>query len=245
MTQARGGAMTAEEPASTIVGARVLVTIADPLYRLVYRALDMTALRYGRLYTHLRRHPARTILEIGVHRGRRSVGFIRSCLKTYPPSEVHFFGIDLFDLYESAPPSVDLAAEHALTKRPLPQAAIRERLIALLPSSNIHLYAGPSQEVFAAHWREMPPMDFVFIDGGHSLETIQSDFEFASRLLSKEGYIFLDDYWLTDEAGCRRLVRSLSSQAYDVRIYPVPDCYKNAVGFIWLVRVRPRGAEGE
>lgn len=221
------------------IGARVLVSLADPVYRLLYCALDKTALRYERLYAHLRKHPARTILEIGVYRGQRSVGFVRSCLEAYPASEVHFFGIDLFELYESTPSSVNLAAEYALTKRPLPQAVIQERLTALLPSSNIHLYAGPSQEVFAAHSHEMPPMDFVFIDGGHSPETVQSDFDFASRLVSKEGYIFLDDYWLTDAGGCRRLVRSLSPREYQVHIHRIPDCYKSTVGFIWLVRVRP------
>ena len=215
----------------------VAETAIDPLYRAARRLARTIGFRYEILYRHLRRHPARNILEIGVYRGIRSREFVRASLTKLPPAEVHFYGIDLFEQY-SVTQRGAIEDEFAELKPPLSQAEIHRLLADLLPSENIHLYAGRSGEVFANQGSELPPMDFVFIDGGHSLATIREDFEHCARLLARGGSIFIDDVWLSRAAGGRRLFQSLSPRQWEKRLYPIPDFFKDTVGFIWLARVR-------
>ena len=213
--------------------------VMDPLYRLARKVTRKTGFRYEYLYWHLRRNPARNILEIGVYRGVRSREFVKACLAKLPASEVNFYGIDLFELYKESDPDF-INKEFAQYKPPLSREEIRAVLGQLLPQSNTHLFAGRSDHVFARHLHTMPQMDFIFIDGGHSLDTIQSDFECCSKLISPTGAIFLDDYWLSRDAGSRVLFESLSLHLWDKWLFPIPDFYKDTVGFIWLARVRRR-----
>lgn len=223
------------------LGYQVLSLVADPVYRLARKVTRRIGFRYEYLYWHLRRNPARNILEIGVYRGVRSREFVKACLANLPAREVNFYGIDLFELYKELD-SEFITKEFAQTKPPLSRDEIREVLGALLPQSNIHLFAGRSDRILARHSQDMPQMDFIFIDGGHSLETIQSDFEYCSKLISPAGTIFLDDYWLSRDAGCRVLFERLPPHLWEKWLFPIPDFYKDTVGFIWLARVRGRQA---
>ena len=75
--------------------------------------------------------------------------------------------------------------------------------------------------------------DFIFIDGGHSVETINNDFNFSLKMIKKNGFIILDDYYhnnknLIKYAGCNNLIDNLDnnfniviSDNKDIHISPI------------------------
>jgi predicted O-methyltransferase YrrM len=83
-------------------------------------------------------------------------------------------------------------------------------------------------------------MDFIFIDGGHSFETIQSDWDNVKHRMHDETVVVFDDYWtgpaLTDpvysQGGCQRLIDSLTG--YQVEILEPTDKFKR----IWSNMVK-------
>jgi len=58
--------------------------------------------------------------------------------------------------------------------------------------------------------KNLPLGDFFFIDGGHSLETIDSDWKNCKRLMHDRSIIVLDDYWHGNyKQGCASLIDTL------------------------------------
>ena len=67
------------------------------------------------------------------------------------------------------------------------------------------------------------PIDFVFIDGGHSVETIQSDWDNIKKLMHKDTVVIFDDYYEdTAETGCQTTISSLGNK-YFVEKISAPD----------------------
>ena len=66
------------------------------------------------------------------------------------------------------------------------------------------------------------PIDFVFIDGGHSVETIQSDWENVEKLMHENTVVIFDDYYDdTEKVGCKTIVDSLDEK-YSVEKISAP-----------------------
>ena len=76
----------------------------------------------------------------------------------------------------------------------------------------------------------IPPFDFAFIDGGHSVETIKNDYEWARKNISKGGTIILDDYYDPELGG---LGCNFLSEFGEV----LPSTDKTDKGFVHLLRV--------
>jgi Methyltransferase domain len=58
------------------------------------------------------------------------------------------------------------------------------------------------------------PVDFVWLDGGHSVDTIRSDWEQVQRVLLPGAWVFFDDWYSggqidTTRFGCNEVVRDL------------------------------------
>lgn len=199
--------------------------------------------RYRNLLMEIRRQHCRTILEIGVYRAIRSVEMIETALLAHPPEEIEYFGFDLFE---------DLSEELCVkefSKKPSPMVE-SERLLRAT-GVRIHLFKGFSQETlprFVGSQRAHgPEIDLVFIDGGHAIETIASDWDNASKLMSSRTVVLFDDYYVnTDpevrEVGCRRIVDALDRSRFDVRILEPEDAFEKEWGTlrIRLARVSVR-----
>ena len=70
-------------------------------------------------------------------------------------------------------------------------------------------------------------MDLIFIDGGHSLETIASDWRWASQLMHNKTAVIFDDYWLDrTDAGCKSTVDGIDRSEYRVKIWPLVDKFE-------------------
>ena len=82
------------------------------------------------------------------------------------------------------------------------------------------------------------PVDFVWLDGGHSIETIRSDWENIKRCLTPDAVVFFDDYFEgggidTTVTGCNSLLAELKHE-----ILPIKDWVIGG-GTTQMVRVFP------
>lgn len=146
----------------------------------------------------------RSIVEIGTNQGRSAVLMIKQAQKYR--KNVQYVG---YDLFEEANHETD-TAELNIKKHPFVDQ-VREHITEQCPGVEINLIKGNTRKTLN------PLMaDIVFVDGGHSIETIQHDFERVKH----SNIIILDDYYTPDDDGncpdikkygCNRLVESLGS----------------------------------
>jgi predicted O-methyltransferase YrrM len=107
------------------------------------------------------------------------------------------------------------------------------------------LHQGYTRDTLPAFRKANPNFtaDFVFIDGGHKIETIDEDWRNCSRLVDRRGVIYLDDYYgnaeLAKQFGCNVLVDRLTNDpAWDVTVLPVTDTFER-IGSVQIARVAP------
>ena len=84
-------------------------------------------------------------------------------------------------------------------------------------------------------------VDFVFIDGGHSFETIESDWNNIQKIIDKSSVVIFDDYWYPPndaEAtfGCNRIIDSLDRDKWEVTELPISDTFP--LGRVHFVEVK-------
>jgi hypothetical protein len=162
------------------------------------------------------------------------------------PGQIHYYGFDLFELQSRG----DLA--HEFAKKPPAMDQVRSRLERT--GANIHLFKGYSRETLPAfmekHHDTVKAVNMIFIDGGHSFETIETDWRYASELIAKHGIIILDDFLSNTEeevagVGCQDLVSRLDPRQYSVQMLEPEDRYVNAWGTLRTRMVAVRIKERE
>ena len=218
--------------------------------------------RYQLLLREVRRtRPCTRVVEVGTWNGARAEQLAMAALSSN--AHVTYHGFDLFEMQTEE----DFAEE--LSKRPPSEATVRERLerfAAMLAggpwrpwsrhgrgvrpwmprSFSYELHKGYTRDTMPAFADEHErSVDFVFIDGGHSIETIENDWTCAARLVRVGGTIVLDDHYqndaLTDRFGCNFLRERLRlDPAWDVDVLPVVDVVPE-MGGIQLLRATYRG----
>ncbi|MGQ0802729.1 MAG: class I SAM-dependent methyltransferase [Actinomycetota bacterium] len=190
--------------------------------------------RYQTLRREARAASGPRILEIGVSGGRSARLLIAEVLKTHGRAE--YWGFDVFR--EHAAPEL-LARE--LSSMPLSEQDIRARLERR--GATVHLLGGDSRETLRK--ARLPPMDLVFIDGGHSYETVASDWANVQAFLHDGSVVIFDDYTNEDGVvrggyGVRALVDSIDRNRWRVELLPPVNEFKEEWGTLTtqLARVR-------
>jgi hypothetical protein len=100
------------------------------------------------------------ILEVGTCKGERAEMMIRAAQKYR--ARVEYIGFDLFE----APPESEFSAR----THPWPLKRVRDRLMD--NGAAVTLIPGDTRKTLPAHVGVLDPVDFVFLDGGHSEETV-------------------------------------------------------------------------
>jgi predicted O-methyltransferase YrrM len=212
------------------------------------RVLQIEPRRYRYLLTTVYRLRPRTIVEIGTYNGAHAVQMIETASLFRPVSEIEYYGFDLFEALTAR----DLKAE--FSKVPPPQKEVLPNLEAT--GARVELFQGYTHEtlprfVEQAAARGLRP-DFVFIDGGHAIETIRSDFRHLEKLLGRESVVLFDDYYTNDPEevrglGCQSLIDALDRERYRVRVLGTEDRFPKEWGTLQvrMARVRLSGARGE
>ncbi len=174
--------------------------------------------RYHHLFDTIHATHAQHIFEIGVWNGKRGVEMIKEAQKH--ASDVSYYGFDLFE---------DLGNEGyiaELSKMPPTEAEVRTLLEST--GARVTLFRGNTLETLPKNAPTLPVMDFIFIDGGHSVETILSDWNSIQNLIGKNTVVLFDDYWRNrTDAGCKVVVDAIDRSQFDVTILPEIDIFNN------------------
>lgn len=192
--------------------------------------------RYWPLVRAARRYRPRCIVEIGLYRGERAALMIDAALPAVPA--LQYWGFDLF----ASGMTPDLMATEA-SLPPLPIEEVRAKLAR--PRLDLHLVAGQSSSTLPGATGIQA--DLVFIDGGHSYETVAADWANVQPLLSPGAIVFFDDYTNPDPVvhegyGVTRLIDEIDRQRWRVRLLRPVDTTERTYGRFQsrLAEVRPR-----
>ena len=177
--------------------------------------------RYEHLLQAIREKQPTAIMEIGVWNGMRAL----SMLNLAPKAK--YYG---FDLFEDATAQTD--KEELNSKPHNAMQTVWDRLTGF----DVALVKGNTRETLPLF---NEPVDFVFIDGGHSVETIRSDWENVKRVIVPGARVFFDDYLTATPIdysslwGCNAVVKDLRHE-----VLPSKDWLKGG-GHTQIVMVWP------
>ena len=171
------------------------------------------AKRYDQLLEEIDNLRPKTILEIGTNDGTNAVRLIKRA--SLYQNDVVYFGFDMFEVMNEA----NFLREFALqvpTQNKVEQYLVRNKC------KRLHLFPGNTVETLRIEKERLPKMDLVFIDGGHSQETVASDWKNVQDLLHKDSVVFFDDYpnW-----GVGPIVDAIDPKYWDVKIMPIEDIF--------------------
>jgi hypothetical protein len=179
------------------------------------------AARYFHLWQEVQRLRPRRIVEIGVFRGETGARLIEHALLYQ--DRVDYWG---FDLFAEGATSALLEAEAAIVTPPLALESVYQRLQH--PRATVHLIPGDTKITLPR--TDMPPADLVFIDGGHSYETVTADWLNVQRILHERTVVYFDDYTnaaaeIHEHYGVKRLLDGLRRSQWRVEILEPADTY--------------------
>ena len=145
--------------------------------------------RYKVLLDIVREAQPYHVVEIGTWNGKRACEFmaVTDCFYTG------------FDLFEEANRDLDAQELNVKAHNEIVEVAKRIEMAGL---SKFALFRGNTRETLP-DWidNHYKPFDFAFIDGGHSVETIKSDFDYIYENIDDGGIIILDDYYKPEVEG--------------------------------------------
>lgn len=176
--------------------------------------------RYNCLLDLIDELKPQSILEIGTWTAVHACELIRRAQQHR--DQVLYVG---FDLFKTAP-------AYELSK---PAPLHRPEILARLKETGarIVLIEGDTRESLAR--ASLSPVDLIYIDGGHSLQTVRNDWKQTQRFAHRETVWVLDDYYPDRlDCGCRSVVDSLPSNRvsflssavfdHEIRLVRVDPC---------------------
>ncbi len=194
--------------------------------------------RYEQIPRILSVLPHEVIAEIGVAKGR--TGREMCLVNLRRGRKVHYIGFDLFEQMTEALSATELNAKAVDSLEAVAAGfkALQDEYPGLL---TFQLVQGNTRETLPDFKWPEDGVDIVFLDGGHSVETIASDYD-AVRNIAR--LVIFDDYYLagqdTAKFGCNTLVDGLKGKTF----LPVVDRFGDME--IQLVAAGPiLGRQGE
>lgn len=188
-------------------------------------------MRYSQIIDVINEVKPKKILEVGTWNGVRAVEMCLAAL--VHNTNVSYLG---FDLFEDATSETDA---HELNVKPhANKDDIRHNLSVQLPACTISLVSGNTNITLKGFRGEY---DFAFIDGGHSVETIQNDGENTNHIPVR----LFDDYYVADnkercpdlkQFGCNQFIDSLDKSQFEITILPAADPIRQG-GLTKIVKV--------
>jgi hypothetical protein len=189
-------------------------------------------IRYDRIPEIIEQRRPAIFLEIGVWHGERAYKMIEAARRHFKASEIQYFG---FDFFEKMP--IDLISEEVSRKAENPSCEmVREYLRDHIDAGvNVQLIVGNSTKTLPN--TRLPPIDFAFIDGGHSYNTVKQDWLNVSTILSNNGTVVFDDYVNNmavkkEGFGVNQLVNEIDRTKYDVEILAPVDWWPRPWGVL-------------
>ena len=165
------------------------------------------------LLNHIREKRPKNFLEIGVFHGVTSRN-ICELLHSIHGKNFKFTGVDIFsnnreNLNEEYAPNLKFSNP---LKRIYYKYIIRtdpyslQSVLNLLKKfrNNVNIIKGDSNKVLKD--LNLEKFDYVFLDGGHKFETVKSDLEHLTKVISNGGIVVCDDYNLFQAPGVKAAI---------------------------------------
>lgn len=194
-------------------------------YRNLYEAIDQIKERGTACFN---------FLEIGTYNGNRAIALMQYWHAIAPGVPGYYYG---FDLFEALTPEMS-KAELSKTKLPpsLREAGKKLNKAGIMSA----LWGGNTRESLPRNVPHLPEMDLIFVDGGHSPETIQSDWEAIQPIVGPRTIVLLDDYYPNrTDYGCQALVTELDllDAPFDITLLDPLDTIPTNKMEIRMVRI--------
>ena len=201
-------------------------------------------MRYRYLIQKVTEHKCKKIMEVGTHQAYHAIQMVQYSSKIDGRTDnIDYYGFDLFESYEKDESSGNV-------KIPFDIEKVRELMHSsgqylngphkvkngynntglTLDKNNIHLYKGDTRKTIPNFVSSNPDlkMDLIYIDGGHSIENIQTDWDNVQPLIDEHTVIIFDDYnkpqlgW-----GCNTTVDGLSLEDWNVEVLSNCDSWND------------------
>jgi hypothetical protein len=154
----------------------------------------------------------KNFLEIGVFHGVTARN-VCELLHSIHGNDFKYVGLDLFgesieNINEVIPnikfnnPLKEVYFKYILRQDPYSIEAVANLLKKF--KKNIHLIKGNSNYLLKKI--DMSKIDYVFLDGGHTYETVKNDLHYSKQVLDKNGTILCDDYNLSQAPGVKKAI---------------------------------------
>lgn len=187
--------------------------------------------RYTYLFTAIRKIKPKNIMEIGTWNGNRAEQMIETAQKFWPVSEITYYGFDLFEEMMKELITKEVIGEAQKLRVLPPMEEVRKKLIKT--GAKINLFKGNTLKVLPEVIHSLPKMDFIFIDGGHSIETITNDWHYSQQLMVKNTVVIFDDYYFNkDDIGAKTVIEKIDGNQFYVKILPIKDQFNNKSGLL-------------
>lgn len=204
------------------------------------RILTIKPKRYRNLLKIIYGQRCKRIMEIGTCNGIHARQMIETASIFYPINKIEYHGFDLFE----DDTKENLKKEFVETHKPPSHEEVKQRLQAT--GTIIHLYKGYTNNTlseFLDKFDYNKQIDFIFIDGGHSIKTITSDWNYVKKIMSDKTTVIFDDYYSNEESevrgmGCQLLIDKLDRNIYDVEILEPEDNFKKKWGVLRINMVK-------
>lgn len=180
----------------------------------------MSRLRDKQIYYYIKKYKPKKILEIGTWNGSNAIKMINTCIEY--TNQVLYTGIDLFELLIEKDIKKELAYKKVFSIKD-----VSTKLKKYYQSNRkifIDLRQGYSRDILPKIYIKY---DFIYIDGGHSVETIQNDWNFCKNMLESNGYVIFDDYFNIDTVGCKQIINNINQTEFKVKLLPIIDLYED------------------
>lgn len=183
--------------------------------------------RYAAVCDSIRQVRAKSILEVGTWNGERALTMAAAAMEI--PGDAHYVGFDLFEAMTAEKSKAEFNA-----KTPNAEAVVRRRLQDFARKHrgfSFELYKGDTRDTLPSFLgtRLSGAIDLVWLDGGHSVETIASDWANCRKAVRSSGMVLLDDYYsdvspeFLAKFGCNTLVNRLTAEGCKVEVLPIRD----------------------
>lgn len=128
-------------------------------------------------------------------------------MKKYSPDSVEYYGFDTFEGWNN----------HQLKR-------VKSRLSKL--GCKFKLIKGNSTKTIPNHINNLPKMDLIFIDGGHSYRVVKCDWRYSKALMKTGTAVFFHNY---GSSGVGKVVDDISQDKFSVEILNPSTDYRTAL----------------
>lgn len=179
-----------------------------------------------------------SIIEVGVYKGDFAVRLLNAARFASPHGKIIYTGIDLFESLDNSM----LLQENSLV--PPPVDSVYNHISKECPFASVKLHCGDSAHILPKLSQELSRANLIYIDAGHSVNSIATDWTTIQTIAPPEALIIFDDYYEGRlDCGAKAVVDVIDLNIWEVELTRTRSC-ETRIGVVdlrqALVRQRQR-----